>query len=80
LYSCINGKTNHVRKALKVEFCKVTMGDLGKLLLINNDKPPGIDNVDGKILRMVAGSIATPVCQGLSEPRGKSLSSELEGS
>ena len=32
------------------------------LLSINNDKPPGIDNLDGKLLRMVADSIATPIC------------------
>ena len=31
------------------------------LLSINNDKP-GIDNLDGKLLRMVADSIATPIC------------------
>jgi hypothetical protein len=28
------------------------------LLLINNDKPSGIDNLDGKLLRMVADSIS----------------------
>jgi hypothetical protein len=32
------------------------------LLSINNDKPPGIDNLDGKLLRTVADSIATPIC------------------
>ena len=32
------------------------------MLLINKDKPPGIDNLDGKLLRMVADSIATPIC------------------
>ena len=32
------------------------------MLSINNDKPPGIDNLDGKLLRMVADSIATPIC------------------
>ena len=29
---------------------------------INNEKPPGIDNLDGKLLRMVADQIATPIC------------------
>ena len=39
------------------------MGEVEKLLLsINNDKPPGIDILDGKLLRMVADSIATPIC------------------
>ena len=38
------------------------MGEVEKLLLsINNDKP-GIDNLDGKLLRMVADSIAPPIC------------------
>ena len=31
------------------------------MLSINNDKPPGTDNLDGKLLRMVA-AIATPIC------------------
>ena len=30
--------------------------------IIVNDKPPRIDNLDGKLLRMVADSIATPIC------------------
>ena len=32
------------------------------MLSINNDTPPGIDNLDGKLLRMVAYSMATPIC------------------
>ena len=32
------------------------------LLSINNDKPPGIDNLDGKLLWMVADSMGTPIC------------------
>ena len=48
-------------KHCKVEFCKVSVGEVEKWLFsINNDKPPGIDNLDGKLLRMVADSIATP--------------------
>ena len=36
---------------------------MGKWLLsINNDKPPGIDNLEWKLLRMVADSIATTIC------------------
>ena len=32
------------------------------MLLIINDNPPGIDNLDGKLLRMVADSKAVPIC------------------
>ena len=69
-------------KHCKFEFCKVSVGEVENvLLLISNDKPPGIDNLDGKLLKMVADSKATPICHIFSsEPRGKSLSSGLEGS
>ena len=51
-------------KQCKFEFCKVSVGEVEQLLFsINNDKPPGIDNIDGKLLRMVADSISTPICQ-----------------
>ena len=41
------------------------MGKVDELLLsINNDKPHGIDNLDGMLLRMVADSIATPTVYG----------------
>ena len=34
-------------KHCKFEFCKVSVGEVDKLLLsINNDKPPGIDNLN----------------------------------
>jgi hypothetical protein len=32
------------------------------LLSINNDKPPGSDNLDGKLLRIIVDDIATPIC------------------
>ena len=32
------------------------------MLSINNDKPPGSDNLDGKLLRIIADDIATPIC------------------
>ena len=39
------------------------MGKVEELLLsIKLNKPPGIDNLDGKLLRMVADSITTPIC------------------
>ena len=55
-------------KHCKFEFCKVSVGEVEILLLsINNDKPSGIDNLDRKLLRMVADSIATPICHSLEE-------------
>ena len=30
--------------------------------IFSSDKPPGTDNLDGKLLRMVADSMATPIC------------------
>ena len=50
-------------KHCNFEFCTVSVGEVVKLLLsINNDKPLGIDNLDGKLLRMVADTIAPPIC------------------
>lgn len=37
------------------QFGQVCVGEVEKLLLsIDNDRPAGIDNLDGKVLRMVA--------------------------
>ena len=45
------------------EFGQIGVEEVEKLLLcINNDEPPVIDNLDGKLLRMVAKYIATPIC------------------
>ena len=45
------------------KFCKVSVDEVKNLLLpINNDKPPGSDNLDGKLLRIIADDIATPIC------------------
>jgi hypothetical protein len=46
------------------------------LLLINNDKPPGIDNLDGKLLTMVADSIATAICHIFNLSLEESLCSQ----
>ncbi|CDQ66726.1 unnamed protein product [Oncorhynchus mykiss] len=44
------------------EFRKVSVEEVKKLLLsIINDKPPGSDNLDGKLLRIIA-DFATPIC------------------
>ena len=51
LCSCIK-KLILKEKHCKFEFCKI----------IVSDKPPCIDNLDGMLLRMVADSIATPIC------------------
>ena len=45
------------------EFRKVSVEEVKELLLsINNDKPPGSDNLDGKLLRIIADNIATLIC------------------
>ena len=47
------------------EFHKVRVEEVKKLyilLSINNDKPPGSDNLDGQLLRIIADDIATPIC------------------
>ena len=51
-----------------------TVGAVEKWLLsINNDKSPGFDNLDGMLLRMVADSIATPICHIFNLSREESL-------
>jgi hypothetical protein len=42
LYSCIK-KRIMKEKHCKLQFCNVSVGEVGKL--VNNDKPPGIDNL-----------------------------------
>ena len=45
------------------EFLKVIVEDVKEYLLsINNNKPPGSDNLDGKLLRMIVDNIAAPIC------------------
>ena len=42
---------------------EVSVEEVKKVLLsINNDKPPGSDNLDGTLLRIIADDIATPIC------------------
>ena len=50
------------------------------LLSINNDKAPGIDNLDGKLLRMVADCIATPICFIFNQSLNEYGSTGVEGS
>jgi hypothetical protein len=35
--------------------------EVKKILSINNDKPPGSDNLDGKFLRIIADDVVTPI-------------------
>ena len=60
-YSCLK-KQIMKEKHWKFEFCKVGVGEVEKLLLLNNGKPPGIDNLGGNLLRIVAGYITTSIC------------------
>ena len=54
--------TDQIIKYNYFEFCKVSMEEVKKVLLsINNDKPPGSDNLNGKLLRIIADNIATPI-------------------
>jgi hypothetical protein len=43
------------------EFRKVSVEEVKKLS-INNDKPLGSDNLDEKLVRIIAEDIATPIC------------------
>jgi hypothetical protein len=44
------------------EFRKVRVEEVKKIVSINNDNPPRSDNLDGKLLRIIADDIATPIC------------------
>ena len=43
------------------EFRKVSVEEVKIVLSINSDKPPGSDNLDGKLRRIIADDIATPI-------------------
>lgn len=61
-YLCISEEIMN-DKNCSFKFREVTREEVKQLLLsINNDKPPGTDNLDGKLLRMVADHIATSIC------------------
>ena len=49
-------------KHCNFDFRKVSVEEVKKLLLSFNNKPPGSDNLDGKLLRIIADDIATPIC------------------
>ena len=63
-----NADTTHpsiTDEIMKEKHCNFEFGKLSveevKEMSINNDKPPGSDNLDGKLLR-ITDDIATPVC------------------
>jgi hypothetical protein len=50
-------------KHYNFEFRKVSVEEVQTLLLSsNNDKPPGSDNLDGTLLRIIVDDVATPIC------------------
>ena len=61
LYSCMKIQIMKEKQS-KFEFYKVSVGEVVKLLLSINNDNLGMDNLDGKLVRMVADSIATPIC------------------
>jgi hypothetical protein len=58
------------------EFCVEEV----KKLSTNNDKPPGSDNLDGILLRIIADDIATHTCHIFNLNLLESVPSGLEGS
>ena len=62
--SCSNIEEQIMKgKNCHFELKKVNVEKVKQLLLsINNDKPSGKDNLDGKLLKMVASDVAGPVC------------------
>ena len=64
------------------EFRKVSVEEVKKLLLsINNYKPPGSDNLDGKLLRITTDNISTPNLPHLQvKSTRECVPSGLEGS
>ena len=65
------------------DFCKVSLEEVKKILFsIQIDKPPGSDNLDRKLTRIIADDIATPICHifNLSQLEKKCAPSGLEGS
>lgn len=61
-YLCIK-KQIMKDKNCTFELRKVSIDEVEKLLLsINIEKPPGIDNLDGKLLKIIANHIAAPIC------------------
>ncbi len=49
-------------KNCEFEFTKVIVSYVEKLLLGCKDKPSGVDNMDSKLLKLVANLIAIPIC------------------
>lgn len=52
-------------KNCKFEFSEVTVSLVEKLLLGHKYQPSGVYNMDTKLLKLVANSIAIPICHVL---------------
>ena len=54
-------------KHCNFKICKISVEEARKVLLsINNDKPPGSDNLDEIFLRIIADNVAIPICHFFS--------------
>ena len=63
------------------KFRKVSVEEAKQLLLsIINDKPQGSDNLDGKLWRILAADIATPICHIFNLSLLECVPPGLEGS
>lgn len=69
---------NRIMAGLSLKFTKVTVSLLKKLLLGYNDKPAAVDNMDMKLLKLVANLIAIPIWRVEPEFREMYFSSGLE--
>ena len=66
----VSGKSHEIisniimrNKQCVFKFQKIQNDDVKKLLDgLNNDKPAGMDNVDGRLLKVVSNIIALPIC------------------
>ena len=63
------------------EFCEVSVEEVKVFLMsINNDKPPGSDNLDGKLLRIMADYFHSYLPHLQFKPTRERVPSGLEGS
>jgi hypothetical protein len=46
----------------KFQLFKVSVGEVDLFLSFNDDKPSGIDDLDGKLLRMIGMAIESSIC------------------
>lgn len=68
-----------IEEHCRYEFRKVSVEKVNKWLSINKDKPPGTDNLEGKLLRLAAEYIVTPICHIFNLSLEDRVPSGLEG-